>query len=140
MIYKYLRPIYSVSEGKEANFKVKDFNISVMLLGNLANVIVIFSRFIAGLDNDNNITFFNYSVVLLNALLTAVILNINKLVLSQLSIKNDIKIFSNSPLLLTFSTKNVVFLSVSLKLFIFTISDAEFIAESFMRFLDLLRE
>lgn len=92
MIYKYLRPIYNISDGKEAKFKVKDFNISVMLLGNLANVIVIFSRFIAGLDNDNNITFFNYSVVLLNALLTAVILNINTLVLAKLSVKNDIKI------------------------------------------------
>ena len=92
MIYKYLRPIFLVSEGKAVSFKISDFNLSIMFLGNIANIIILLSRFVAGLGYDNNITFFNYSVVLLNALLTAVILNINTLVLAKLSIKKDIKL------------------------------------------------
>ncbi len=92
MIYKYLRPMFNAVEGQKAVLKIKDFSISIMLLGNFANIIILISRFVAGLGHDNNITFFNYSVVLLNALLTAVILNINTLVLAKLAIQKNLRL------------------------------------------------
>lgn len=102
MIYKYLRPIFNEIEGEDVKFNFKDINISIMFLGNFANIIMLLSRFVAGLDDGNNITFFNYSVVLLNALLTAVILNLNTIVLRRLSIKKEIRLifFSISSALL----------------------------------------
>ena len=92
MIYKYLTPIFNETKGEKIIFGFKDINLSIMFLGNFANIIMLFSRFTAGLDDGNNITFFNYSVVLLNALLTAVILNLNTIVLRRLAIKKEIKL------------------------------------------------
>jgi hypothetical protein len=88
-----LFPMLSEQKGKDVEFGIKDFNISLLFLGNFANIIILLSRFIAGLDdNSNNIAFFNYSVVLLNVLLTAIILNLNTIVLRRLSIKKDIQL------------------------------------------------
>ena len=93
LFYFYLFPMLSEQKGKDVEFGIKDFNISLLLLGNFANIIILLSRFIAGLDdNSNNIAFFNYSVVLLNVLLTAIILNLNTIVLRRLSIKKDIQL------------------------------------------------
>tara|TARA_B110001469_G_C9628611_1_gene314104 strand:- start:527 stop:1798 length:1272 start_codon:yes stop_codon:yes gene_type:complete len=92
LFYIYLNPMLSEQKGEDVEFGIKDFNISLMFLGNFANIIILLSRFIAGLDDSNNITFFNYSVVLLNVLLTAFILNLNTIVLRRLSIKKDIQL------------------------------------------------
>jgi peptidoglycan biosynthesis protein MviN/MurJ (putative lipid II flippase) len=93
LFYFYLFPMLSEQKGRDVEFGIKDFNISLLFLGNFANIIILLSRFIAGLDdNSNNIAFFNYSVVLLNVLLTAVILNLNTIVLRRLSIKKDIQL------------------------------------------------
>ncbi|MAO33916.1 MAG: hypothetical protein CMD03_04065, partial [Flavobacteriales bacterium] len=46
----------------------------------------------AGLDGDNNITFFNYSIVILNVFLTAVIMNLNTIVLRRLSLSKEIRL------------------------------------------------
>ena len=92
LFYIYLFPMFREQKGKVVEFGIKDFNISLLLLGNFANIIMLLSRFVAGLDDGNNITFFNYSVVLLNVLLTAVVLNLNTIVLRRLSIKKDIRL------------------------------------------------
>ena len=92
LFYIYLFPMFREQKGKDVEFGIKDFNISLLLLGNFANIIMLLSRFTAGLDDGNNITFFNYSVVLLNVLLTAVVLNLNTIVLRRLSIKKDIRL------------------------------------------------
>jgi hypothetical protein len=107
LFYFYLFPMFSEQEGKDVKFGIKDFNISILFLGNFANIIILISRFIAGLEDGNNITFFNYSVVLLNVLLTAVILNINTIVLRRLSIQKDVR-------LVIFSGFTALFLGLAL--------------------------
>ena len=92
LFYIYLNPMLKEQKGKDVEFGINDFNISLMLLGNFSNIIILLSRFTAGLDDTNNITFFNYSVVLLNVFLTAIILNLNTIVLRRLSIKRDIQL------------------------------------------------
>ena len=92
MIYKFFKSMFSEVDGHKVSFELKDINLPIMLLGNFANIIMLLSRFIAGLDQGNNITFFNYSIVILNVFLTAVIMNLNTIVLRRLSIQKDIKI------------------------------------------------
>ena len=92
LFYLYLYPMSSEKDGQTVKFGLQDFNISILFLGNFANIIMLLSRFTAGLDDGNNITFFNYSIVLLNVLLTAVILNLNTIVLRRLSIKKDLRL------------------------------------------------
>lgn len=92
LIYHYFTPIFKETEGKRIVFGIKDINFSIMFLGNFANIIMFLSRFIAGMDGGNDITFFNYSIVLLNVFLTAIIMNLNTIVLKRLSVKKDIKL------------------------------------------------
>ena len=68
-----------------------DFSFSILLLGNFSSLLIMLSRFIAGTDGDNNIAYFNYSIVLLNVVLTAIIANVNTLMLRKLSINKEIK-------------------------------------------------
>ena len=91
-MYIYIKPMIKEVKGPNISLEIKDFSISIMILGNFANIIMIFSRFVAGSDGGNNISFYYYSVVLLNILLTSVILNFNTLVLRRLSIKKDVKL------------------------------------------------
>ena len=88
---QYVLPILKRKESNEADISLKDFSLSVLLLGNLPNIILLSSRFVAGTDGDNNIAYFNYAIVLLNVLLTAIIANINTLMLRKLSINKEIK-------------------------------------------------
>ena len=92
LIYKYFTPIFNETEGDKISFGMKDINFSIMLLGNFANIIMFLSRFVVGLDAGNNITFFNYSIVLLNVFLTAIIMNVNTIVLRRLSVKKEVKL------------------------------------------------
>jgi putative peptidoglycan lipid II flippase len=92
LIYKYFIPMFKETEGDKVSFGMKDINLSIMLLGNFANIIMFLSRFVVGLDAGNNITFFNYSIVLLNVFLTAIIMNVNTIVLRRLSVKKEVKL------------------------------------------------
>ena len=92
LIYKYFTPIFNETEGYKIGFGMKDINLSIMLLGNFANIIMFLSRFVVGLDAGNSITFFNYSIVLLNVFLTAIIMNVNTIVLRRLSVKKEVKL------------------------------------------------
>jgi len=92
LFLKYISPLL-LDKGKEKMvLKASDFNLSVMLLGNFANIIILLGRFVSGVDGGNDIAFFSYSVVLLNAFFTAVILNVNTLVLKFISVKKNFKI------------------------------------------------
>ena len=91
LFYFYLREKLNEVKGNNIKFGLEDFNFHIMIIGNLANIILILSRFIAGTDGDNTITYFNYSVVLLNILFTAVILNLNTLLLKRLTIHKDLR-------------------------------------------------
>ncbi len=70
-----------------------------MILGNFANIIMFSSRFISGADGSNNIAFYTYAIIFLNIFLTAVIMNINTLVLKIISVRRDYKIILLSTLL-----------------------------------------
>jgi len=89
LIYKYFTPMFRELNGEKINFSINDINFSVLLLGNFAHIIIFLSRFVAGLDGNNNIIFFNYAVVLLNVFLTAIIMNLNTIVLRNLSLKKE---------------------------------------------------
>lgn len=90
LTFRYIKPLLQSKAGvQQAELSYSDFNLSVLLLGNLANVIILLGRLVSGSDGGNEITFFTYSVVLLNALLTAVVMNVNTLVLKFISIKKD---------------------------------------------------
>jgi putative peptidoglycan lipid II flippase len=89
---KYVKPLLAEREGLKATLTYSDFNLSVMILGNFANIIMLLGRFVAGADGGNEIAFFTYSVVLLNVLLTTVIINVNTIVLKIVSVKKELKI------------------------------------------------
>ena len=85
LVIIYLKPLLKEKEGYNIIISAKDFSLSILLLGNFVNIIILSSRFVSGLDAGNNITFFNYSIVLLNVLITAIVLNVNTIVLRKLS-------------------------------------------------------
>ena len=74
---------YNLSLGKD------DFNIPTLILGNFANIIIFTSRFVSGSDGGTSITYFTYSIFILNVILTAVIANISTLLLKKLSLRKD---------------------------------------------------
>ena len=88
---QYIVPILQREKSNEVEISIKDFSLSVLLLGNFPSIVLLTSRFVAGTDGDNNIAYFNYAVVLLNVVLTAVISNINTLMLRKLSINKEVK-------------------------------------------------
>ena len=88
---QYIVPILQREKSNEVEISIKDFSLSVLLLGNFPSIILLTSRFVAGTDGDNNIAYFNYAVVFLNVVLTAVISNINTLMLRKLSIDKEVK-------------------------------------------------
>lgn len=97
----YIRPLLSVKADVKANLSVNDLNFSILILGNFANIIMFSSRFISGADGSNNIAFYTYAIIFLNVFLTAVIMNINTLVLKIISVKRDYKIILISTLIST---------------------------------------
>ncbi|MEC9209225.1 MAG: hypothetical protein VX762_02235 [Bacteroidota bacterium] len=89
---KYIRPLLSQKGEIQANLSLRDFNFNVLVLGNFANILILIGRFLAGIDGSNEIAFFSYSIIILNTVLTAVIMNINTLVLKIISISGSIKL------------------------------------------------
>ena len=97
----YVKPLITEKGDVKANLSISDFNFSIMILGNFANVIMLLSRFVAGTDGSNNIVFYTYAIVFLNIFLTAVVMNINTLVLKIISVKKDYRIILLSALIST---------------------------------------
>lgn len=90
--FAFIRPMRGEDTGRSIKLLRSDFNLPTLVLGNFANIIIISSRFIAGSDGSNNITFFMYAVVILNVLLTSVIGNISTILLRKISIKKNIRL------------------------------------------------
>ena len=90
--FSFVRPLKKENTGFEVRLNHSDFNFPTLILGNFANIIIISSRFVAGTDGSNSITFFMYAVVLLNALMTAVIGNVSTILLRKIAIKKNTKL------------------------------------------------
>tara|TARA_B100001029_G_C15052923_1_gene452124 strand:- start:1650 stop:2324 length:675 start_codon:yes stop_codon:yes gene_type:complete len=88
-------------KGFEVELSSKDFNLPTLILGNFANIIILSSRFVSGLDGGREIAYFTYSVFILNALLTSVIGNISTLLLRKMSIRRN-NIFMLYSLIISF--------------------------------------
>ena len=84
--YIYIKPLTRPNKGLLVNLSIKDFQFSVIFLSNISLFILLLARFIIGLDASNQITFFNYSFILLNILLTSIVFNINTVFLRKLSL------------------------------------------------------
>ncbi len=91
IVIGYVLPMNKNHNGYELELQKKDFNLPILFLGNFANIIIITTRFISGSDGSNNITYYTYSVFILNAILTAVVGNISTLLLRKVSIKKSDK-------------------------------------------------
>ena len=89
MYFSFVKPLRKENFGLEIRLNHSDFNLSTLILGNFANIIIISSRFVSGADGSNDITFFMYAVVLLNVLLTAVIGNVSTILLRKITIKKS---------------------------------------------------
>ena len=89
LTFSYILPMNKERDGYEVELSRKDLNIPTLILGNFANIIIISSRFVSGSDGSNNITYFTYSIFILNVLLTAVIGNVSTLLLRKISIKKN---------------------------------------------------
>ena len=57
-------------DGYEIPISRRDLNIPTLILGNFINIIIISSRLVSGSDGGISITYYTYSVFILNALLT----------------------------------------------------------------------
>ena len=102
MYFTFVRPLKKENLGVEVKLGKLDFNFPTLILGNFANIIIISSRFVSGADGSNNITFFMYAVVLLNALLTAVVSNISTILLRKIAIRKNSRLIFYSLLVSIF--------------------------------------
>jgi putative peptidoglycan lipid II flippase len=93
LAYFYINPIVKSNNGYIARVSLKDFNFSVVFLSNLYLFVFLIARFISGLNSSSDIAFFNYSFLLLNVFMTAIIFNVNSILLRQISIKKNLKYF-----------------------------------------------
>ena len=93
LTFLYVKPLLNYKNGYEVKINSNDFNFSVLIIGNVSLFILLFGRFIIGLNGSNDITHFNYSFVLLNVFLTAFIFNINTLLLRKISSKQSFQTF-----------------------------------------------
>ena len=85
----YVVPMNKKKDGFDVPVSSRDLNISTLILGNFANIIIISSRLVSGSDGGVSITYYTYSVFILNALLTAVVGNVSTLLLRKVSIKKN---------------------------------------------------
>jgi len=125
LTFGYIKPLFQEKGEEKVRLSISDFNLSIIFLGNLANIIILTGRFSAGVDGSVNITYFTYSAVLLNTLLTAVIMNINTLVLKVIAVKREMR-------LVLISTIISFFVGILLLLFVHKF-DSEIISFIFER-------
>ena len=110
LTYIYIKPILYENKGFEVSVSKKDFNLSILTLGNISLFILLFSRFITGFNGSNDITHFNYSFVLLNVILTAFIFNINTILLKDISSNKSKKPFFISIILSSLIASSLYFI------------------------------
>tara|TARA_B100000902_G_scaffold18326_1_gene21967 strand:- start:15071 stop:16342 length:1272 start_codon:yes stop_codon:yes gene_type:complete len=89
LTFFYVIPMNKKNIGYDIPISKNDLNFSTLILGNFANIIIITARMISGSDGGVYITYFTYSVFILNALLTSVVGNISTLLLRKVSIKRN---------------------------------------------------
>ncbi|MDC3230247.1 hypothetical protein OBB01_02905 [Bacteroidota bacterium] len=107
----YVLPMSKENRGSNINVSYSDFNIYLLILNNVVPLTIITTKFFSGIDGSNTITYFTYAVFILNAIFTAVITNLNTLILKYNSIvKNNIRTY--------FSIVLVIFLGISFYSFI----------------------
>ena len=92
LTYYYIKPILKPNNGLLVKISIKEFNFSVVFLANISLFILLTARFISGLNGSSDITYFNYSFVLLNVILTSVVFNINTILLRNISVNKDLKL------------------------------------------------
>ena len=97
----YIKPLLKQKGDVKAKLSFNDLNFSILILGNFANIIMFSSRFVSGIDGGNNIAYYSYAIIFLNVFLTAVIMNVNTLVLKIISVKRNYKIILVSVLIST---------------------------------------
>ena len=85
----YIIPMNKSNNGYEVSFSRNDLSVPILVLGNFANIIIVSSQFLSGLDGSRNIAYFNYSIFILNAVMTSIIGNISTLLLRNVSITKD---------------------------------------------------
>lgn len=93
LTYFYLNTLVKSNLGFKVNLSIKDFNFPVVFISNISLFVLLIARFISGLDGGSDITYFNYSFLLLNVVMTSVILNFNTIVLRHISLKNNLIFF-----------------------------------------------
>ena len=110
LAYFYINPILKSNNGYNASISLRDFNFSVVFLSNLYLFIFLIARFISGINSSSDIAFFNYSFLLLNIFMTAVIFNVNSIILRQISLRKDLKYFYYAICLSIFSSLLLYFI------------------------------
>jgi len=85
----YVVPMNKKKDGFDVPISIRDLNISTLILGNFANIIILSSRLVSGSDGGVSITYYTYSVFILNALLTSVVGSVSTLLLRKVSIKKN---------------------------------------------------
>ena len=99
LTYFHINSILKSNNGFKAHLSAKDFNFSVIFISNIALFVLLIARFISGLNGSSDITYFNYSFLLLNVIMTSIVFNVNTIVLRYISLKNDLTFFYYSILL-----------------------------------------
>ncbi len=111
LTFSYVLPMSKENRGSNLNLSYSDFNIYLLILNNVVPLTIITTKFFSGIDGSNTITYFTYAVFILNAIFTAIITNLNTLILKYNSIvKNNIRTY--------FSIFLVIFLGVSFYSFV----------------------
>jgi len=111
LTFSYVLPMSKENRGSILNLSYSDFNIYLLILNNIVPLTIITTRFFSGIDGSNTITYFTYAAFILNAIFTAIITNLNTLILKYNSIvKNNIRTY--------FSIVLVIFLGISFYVFI----------------------
>tara|TARA_B110000908_G_C10194304_1_gene422098 strand:- start:2 stop:1282 length:1281 start_codon:yes stop_codon:yes gene_type:complete len=128
VIYFYIIPMKIKNNGYKLTLGKEDFNIPTLVLGNFANIIILSSRFISGGDGGSSITYFTYSIFILNAILTVVVANISTLLLKKLSIKKNNR-FMLMSILISFIVG--VFLVIALHLYGYNLVELLFVRGNF---------
>ena len=110
LLVKYVRPLLFSKSDNRLDISLRDFNLNILILGNFANFLMLIGKFVSGIDGGNEIAFFTYAVIILNTILTAVIMNINTLVLKIISIRESVKLTVISTVISFFIGLIVVFI------------------------------
>ena len=99
LAFLYVKPLIKEKGKHSVSLTFKDFNFSILILGNITHIIMLLGRLVAGLDGGNNIVFYTYAVIIINIFFTSIVVNINTLLLKFISVKKNINVVLVSTLL-----------------------------------------